>query len=318
MSERLRALWLRAYPGALREEYGAEMLQIVRELRERREYRGAIGKLRFGIFLLSDIVRSLAIERLRELGARRVPSPRGSVDSPPYREAVVAGLAVLMLYIATLAPSIGFWDSGEYITAAHVLGIPHPPGNPLFVMTAHVWERVLMRIGVDAAVALNLLSALLSALAHGLWYLVVWRALHGMTTDPRMRRAGAAAAVLLSATAFTVWNQSNVNEKVYTLSLLSIALCSWLVVRWRDAGRRTWYLVAAFFTVALTSTNHLMGVLAAPALLAFVLLVDARALLRRRLWAACAITLVVGLPAAILPADPRHAAADPGRDRADV
>ena len=79
----------------------------------------------------------------------------------------MAAFGVLVLYMLTLAPTVAFWDSGEYITAAHVLGIPHPPGNPLFVMTAHVWERTLMHFGVDAAVALNLFSAVLSAAAHG-------------------------------------------------------------------------------------------------------------------------------------------------------
>ena len=45
---------------------------------------------------------------------------------------------------------------------------------------------------------------------------------------------GAGAAVLVGATAFTVWSQSNVNEKVYTISLLVVAAVSWMVLRWRD------------------------------------------------------------------------------------
>src|SRR5260370_19186185 len=51
-------------------------------------------------------------------------------ESPPY--AIAAGVAVcaLALYVLTLAPTTQFWDASEYITAAHALGIPHPPGNP--------------------------------------------------------------------------------------------------------------------------------------------------------------------------------------------
>ena len=37
---------------------------------------------------------------------------------------------------------------------------------------------------------------------------------------------------MIGATAFTVWNQSVVNEKVYTVSLTGIALVSWLATRW--------------------------------------------------------------------------------------
>ncbi|HEV2131727.1 MAG TPA: DUF2723 domain-containing protein, partial [Longimicrobiaceae bacterium] len=90
--------------------------------------------------------------------------------------------------------------------------------------------------------------------------------------------------VVLSATAFTVWNQSNVNEKVYAISFSTTALVSWLALRWRDTGRSPKTLLLIAFIVALTATNHLMGVLAAPALLVFVLIVDRWALLRPRTW----------------------------------
>ena len=82
------------------------------------------------------------------------------------------------------------------------------------------------------------------------------------------RYAAAFGGVLVGATSWTVWNQSTVNEKVYTVSLLSIALVMWLVVRWGDdepGTHRDRWLVLIAYVLALTSTNHMMGVLALPA-----------------------------------------------------
>ena len=100
----------------------------------------------------------------------------------------------------------------------------------------------------------------------------------------RWAAAGAAfAGILVSATSWTVWNQSTVNEKVYTLSLLSIAVVMWLVVRWGDdepGTHRDRWLVLIAYVLALTSTNHMMGVLALPALAVYVLWTDWRTVLR--------------------------------------
>ncbi|MGH7506072.1 MAG: protein O-mannosyl-transferase family, partial [Longimicrobiales bacterium] len=70
--------------------------------------------------------------------------PRGPVpDRPPYVAALIAGLATLALYVVTLAPTTQFWDTSEYIATAHIMGIPHAPGNPLFVVLARAWELLL-------------------------------------------------------------------------------------------------------------------------------------------------------------------------------
>ncbi len=279
--ERVLALCVLAFPAGFRAEHGTELLRDYAELR--REPGGAA---RAWWRVLADLGRSAPRERVAELRVRRAARARSDRFPPPYREAVLAALAVWVLYCLTLAPSIGFWDSGEYVTVAHTLGIPHPPGNPLFVLLAHAWESLLAGTGLPAALRINLLSASASALAHGFWFLVADRLLAGAGADRWTRRLGAACAVALSATAYSVWSQSNVNEKVYTLSLLSTAALVWLALRWRDTGRGTAPLVLGAFVLALTSTNHLMGLLAAPALLAFVLLVEPRALRRPRFWAA--------------------------------
>src|SRR3970040_660860 len=153
---------------------------------------------------------------------------------PPYVAALLAGAGVFALYAITLAPTTQFWDTSEYIATAHIVGIPHPPGNPLFVVLARAWSVLLSPLGLDVAMRVNLFSSLMSACAHALWFLVVHHILRYFSPDRTFRLVGAAAAVLVSATAFTVWNQSNVNEKVYTVSLLTIALLTWLAVRWQE------------------------------------------------------------------------------------
>jgi len=217
---------------------------------------------------------------------------------PPYLAGALATLGVFALYALTLARTTQFWDTSEYIATAHILGIPHPPGNPLFVVLARAWDIFLSPLGLPVAVRINLFSAAMSALAHGFWFLLVHRILAFSSDSRRFRLAGAAVAVLASATAFTVWNQSNVNEKVYTVSLLTISLLSWLAFRWRDRlgeGKDDNLLLLMAFILALSVGNHLMAFLVAPALLVFILLVHPRTLLNWKLYAAAVLAGVVGL-----------------------
>src|SRR5919107_1901417 len=153
-------------------------------------------------------------------------------DRPPYGWAALTALVVFAIYLATLAPTTAFWDTSEYIAAARVLGIPHPPGNPLFVIMAHTFG--LLPLAAAYAVRINLFAAVTSAAAAGLWFLVAERWLR-MIVSNRWARFGAAfGGVLVGATSWSVWNQSTVNEKVYTVSLLSIAIVMWLVVGWAE------------------------------------------------------------------------------------
>jgi hypothetical protein len=113
--------------------------------------------------------------------------------------------------------------------------------------------------------------------------------------------------VLLSATAFTVWNQSNVNEKVYTVSLFTIALLSWLAFLWREHVEehrglrvsRSWHddnvILLAIFILALSVGNHLMAFLAAPALGVMLLMVNPKVLANWRLYAGAVVFGILGL-----------------------
>jgi len=217
---------------------------------------------------------------------------------PPYRAAIMAALGALALYVITLAPTTAFWDTSEYIATAHILGIPHPPGNPFFVFVARVWSLLLAPTGLSVAVRINLFAAVTSAASTGCLYLVAHRVLVGYLPSSRTAQWGAAAAAIVGASAFTVWNQSNVNEKVYTLSVLIIALVSWLAVRWRDTRHEPGserLLLWALFLMAIGSTSHLMSILAGPAVAVLVLLSDPRPLLRPAFLGRGLLLVILGL-----------------------
>src|ERR687898_2198277 len=131
-------------------------------------------------------------------------------ERPPYGWAFLAFALVLLIYVLTLAPTTAFWDTSEYIAAAKVLGIPHPPGNPLFVIMAHTFG--LLPLAASYAMRINLFAAVTSAASAGLWFLVAERWLRGIVTYRWARYAAAFGGVLVGATSWTVWNQSTVNE----------------------------------------------------------------------------------------------------------
>jgi len=46
-------------------------------------------------------------------------------------------------YLLTLCPTVYVGDSGELTTAAATLGIPHPPGYPLYVLLGYAFSHLV-------------------------------------------------------------------------------------------------------------------------------------------------------------------------------
>lgn len=221
----------------------------------------------------------------------------GELDyRPSYVAAGVAALCVFALYILTLAPTTAMWDTSEYIAAAYTLGLPHPPGNPLFVLIGRVFAE--LPIAPSVAMRINVLAAVCSAIAAAMWFLITERVLVGWLPVRWQRLLGASVATVIGATAFTVWNQSVVNEKVYTVSLLGIAVISWLMIRWSDDpdGRKAdRILVLVAYVLGLGYSNHMAGMLPSLAVAVAVLVRRPQTLLRWRLLLAALAALVFGI-----------------------
>src|SRR4051812_13080243 len=227
--------------------------------------------------------------------ARRVKKDSAG-DAPPYLAAAIAGLAVLALYLVTMAPSTAMWDTSEYIAAAYTFGLPHPPGNPFFVVVGRVFS--LLPIAPNVAARINVLAAVSSAASAAMWFLVTNQILRRWLSAKWLRLAIATAAALIGATSFTVWNQSVVNEKVYTVSLVGMAIVSWLAVRWSadpDDPKADRMLVIIAYLCGLGYANHMAGMLPAPAVALAVLIRRPATGVRWKLLLACAVALFAGI-----------------------
>jgi transmembrane protein TMEM260 (protein O-mannosyltransferase) len=206
----------------------------------------------------------------------------------------------LLLYSSTLAPTVTLVDSGELIVAARFLGVPHPPGFPLYVILAYLAS--LVPIG-NIAQRIHFASALFAALGAAVVTLVVaeliviqeyLKAQRQAKKKGRKAQTGAAAvspsfttlapaltAGLAVAFSRTLWSYATIAE-VYTLNTLLIVTTFWLMVRWRrkilEDGRLTraarapfncqhdWslYCAAAVFGLAL-GVHHVTVALTLPA-----------------------------------------------------
>jgi hypothetical protein len=194
----------------------------------------------------------------------------------PWGAAAVVTLAVLLGYVLTLAPSVTFWDAGEFIAAAKVLGIPHPPGTPLFTLLGHTWG-LMLPVG-EYAFRLNLMSAVFSALCAGFFFLVARVTLERVAAglEGLERRlvviGGSAAAACAGAFSFTAW-QNSVETEVYMVATLTIAAICFLALRWRElrgTPRATHLLLLIVYIGGLSMGNHLLALLAGPAVIAFL------------------------------------------------
>jgi hypothetical protein len=167
---------------------------------------------------------------------------------------LLAGVALLALYALTLAPGVTFWDAGEFITAHATLGIPHPPGTPLYVLVGHLWTTALTPL-FGVARASNLLSTACTASAGAIMcaLLVRW------TREP----IASLAAVLCAGTMFSVWSNATETE-VYAASLL-LAICTLAAAdRAGRSGDQRWLMLTAYL-LALAVPLHLSALVVAPA-----------------------------------------------------
>jgi transmembrane protein TMEM260 (protein O-mannosyltransferase)/tetratricopeptide repeat protein len=197
---------------------------------------------------------------------------------------LVVFLSAVTVYLLTLTPTVPFWDSGEFIAVSYILGIPHPPGTPFYVLIGRIatlipWATVAERV--------NALSAVSAALAVLITYFVGLKLIRLAIGPPAERSrsdewiavAGAATGALLLAFSDSFWENS-IEAEVYALMSLAQILVLWLGLNWWEAHEQrptAGPLLVCVYVMWLSVGLHLgVGIMGLP-LLVLVFMVDWRA-----------------------------------------
>jgi len=190
----------------------------------------------------------------------------------------------LIVYAITMSPTIAFWDCAEYITVSYILGIPHQPGTPLYVLVGKVFS--LLPLGIGIAHKINLMSAFFSALAVAFMYLTGvrlqrnWQVEKDDPSPSWIPRAGAATGALFLAFSYTFWINA-IEAEVYALSAFTMAFTGFLSVYWweiRDRASSATLMLLIVYLMGMSVGFHMAAILVFPGVFVLVMLADRRAL----------------------------------------
>ncbi len=184
--------------------------------------------------------------------------------------ALLSFLIPLFVYLLTLAPSVTFFDSGEFVTAIASLGSAHSPGYPLFISYAKPFTWLPLG---NVAYRVNFATAISAAAACYGVYLLVCHLLAGEGSactgeHPLLKKGVALGAALAFAFTPRLWLQSN-HDKPYPLVAFIAALILYLLLLWRDRYRegdeRPGYVYLGAFLCGLAFGAHQTIILLVPA-----------------------------------------------------
>ncbi len=183
----------------------------------------------------------------------------------------ISALGVLLtsfiVYYITTPPTLTFWDVGEFIAAAFLLQVPHPPGSPFFLLLGRIAS--MLPLSGDIAVRVHLISGLSSALTVMFLYLIAVRLIVAFRGNPvsvldKLSVYGASAIGALSLAFGTTFWFSATEAEVYGVSMLFVGIIVWLIMRWYDHHQEPHnekYIFLIAYLIGLSIGVHLLAVL---------------------------------------------------------
>ncbi len=151
--------------------------------------------------------------------------------------------AFAALYGTTLCRTVYWNDSAELVAAAATLGIPHPPGYPLYTLVGHAFTL----LPLEPALAVNSMSAVFGVVAVVSCYF--------LGRELGASRGAACTGAALLGLGPTFWRQATVTE-AYTPGVAFLVAALWLASRAAKSEQRK-ALFAAGLVAGLGLGMHL-------------------------------------------------------------
>lgn len=176
-------------------------------------------------------------------------------------------LVSLIVYMMTVSRTVVFWDVGEFIAAAYLLQVPHPPGSPLFLLIGRVVSMI--PFNADIAFRVHTISAVASAIGVMFLYFVSVKLMKRFRGTPesaveRILVYGASAVGALSLAFCTTYWFNASEAEVYGLSMLFVSFIIWLALRWSERANEPHnekYLFLIAYLIGLSIGVHLLAIL---------------------------------------------------------
>ncbi len=170
----------------------------------------------------------------------------------------IIGLLSLFAFIAFQAQGIFTGDSGDLVTAAALGGVPHPPGYPLYTWVGWMISGIPL---FTVSWRVTLLSSVPHAITIALVYAFIYR----------MSKGNILASVFgaLSLAANYLFFLYSITPEVFALFDMFVIVVWYLLYRWSEEKRVT-YFYAACFIYGLSLSHHHLMLFLVPALLYFV------------------------------------------------
>ncbi|MEJ2636448.1 MAG: DUF2723 domain-containing protein [Calditrichia bacterium] len=174
-----------------------------------------------------------------------------------------------VVYYMTIAPTVSFWDCGEFIASSYRLAVPHPPGSPLYLLVGRIFSMI--PIFANIAKRVNFISTLSSALTVMFLYLTIVIMIKQYLKDGKgfmklVPYLGGVIGALTFAFTTSFWFNA-VEAEVYAPSMLFTSLVVWLIMFWSERTEEVGnekYILIIMYLVGLAVGVHLLNVLALP------------------------------------------------------
>lgn len=216
--------------------------------------------------------------------------------------AVIVLVFTFIIYNATKAPTLSFWDCGEFIACSNILGIPHPPGTPLYILIGRLFSIIPFHADISARV--NMFSAISGAFAAMFAFLITFRLIRLWSSKDQFvgwKRAAAYIGALVGTSMFafghTHWNNS-MEAEVYTPAMLLLMIVFWLFLRWmehRDDPKSDRYLIVIMYLTFLSIGIHMTMLLFMPVIFLMVILFSKRLRTDFRFYITCSLLFLISV-----------------------